>query len=50
MVIYLVLAGYMMWNHDHNHALMFLIGTLVWAVCLVIWHKVKQRDDEEGKS
>ena len=50
--IYFALACYMMWKGDHNYALMFLIGVLLWGACVVIWHKVKQCDDdeEEGKS
>ena len=50
MGIYFGLACYMMWKGDHNYALMFLIGVLLWGVCVVIWHKVKQCDEEEEQS
>ena len=49
MVISIALGLYMSFAGDREHALMFFISSLLWAGNIFIWHKVKQRDEEENK-
>jgi hypothetical protein len=33
-------AGYFYWLHDRGRVLMFLCGSVLWVVMMLIWNKV----------
>lgn len=47
LVVYLALAGLMMFQHDREHALMFLCGSLLWTIAIFVWSRTK-RDEGDG--
>jgi starvation-inducible outer membrane lipoprotein len=59
-VINLLIAAYYFWHYKHHlnnpeiadwdrgHIVMFLAGSMLWVVCILVWGRTK-RDEEEGK-
>jgi hypothetical protein len=45
LVVYMAAAGVCMYNDDHDHAFMLLIGSLLWIASIFIWSRTKK--DEE---
>ncbi len=46
LVLYCCIAAYCMIVGDHNHALMFLCGAIIWVASIFIWHRVKKDESQ----
>ncbi len=40
-------AGIFWLLHDRGRVAMFMAGSMLWIIMILIWYKVKERDDNE---